>query len=172
MSELNKAKESLAKMEEKYDKSKQNVAEREREVKALKKTIAQLEKELNFEKVTAEIKQVIWTAIGQSITNQWEYIDAIYEQIGLIGRAKKELHRARNNLGNMADLAPKMIEVLNYRNGSQLIRMGIANRTETISLIKRTTTMKNLTQTLDRKIRDIQADIYKFQNRFLSLIHI
>jgi prefoldin subunit 5 len=119
--------------------------------------------------VTAEIKQVIWTAIGQSITNQWEYIDAIYEQIGLIGRAKKELYRARNALGNMADLAPKMIEVLNYRTGSQLIKMGIANRTETISIIKRTTTMKNLIQTLDRKIHDIQADITKFQNRFTAL---
>jgi len=169
MTELNKAKESLAKIEEKYDKSKQNVAEREREVKALRKTIAELEKQLNFEKVTAEIKQVIWTAIGQSITNQWEYIDAIYEQIGLIGRAKKELYRARNALGNMADLAPKMIEVLNYRTGSQLIKMGIANRTETISIIKRTTTMKNLIQTLDRKIHDIQADITKFQNRFTAL---
>ena len=47
--------------------------------------------------------------------------------------------------------------------------MGIANRTETISLIKRTTTMKNLIQTLDRKIHDIQADINKFQYRFTAL---
>jgi hypothetical protein len=169
MSELNQAKDSLAKINEKYDKSKQNVAEREREVKALKKTIAELEKELNFEKVTAELKQVIWTAIGQSITNQWEYIDAIYEQVGLIGRARKELHRARTSLGNMPDLAPKMIEVLNYRTSSQLVKMGIGNRTETISLIKRVLTMKSLIQTLDRRIQDMQADINKFQNRFLAL---
>ena len=47
--------------------------------------------------------------------------------------------------------------------------MGISNRTETISLIKRTTTMKNLIQTLDRKIHDIQADINKFQYRFTAL---
>jgi len=169
MTELNKAKETLAKIEEKYDKSKQNVAEREREVKALRKTIAELEKQLNFDKVTAEIKQVIWTAIGQAISNQWEYIVAIYEQIGLIGKAKKELYRARNDLGSMADLAPKMIEVLNYRNSSQLIQMGIANRTETISIIKRTTTMKSLIQTLDRRVNDMQADITKFQNRFTAL---
>ena len=44
MTELNQAKDSLAKINEKYDKSKQNVAEREREVKALKKKIAELEK--------------------------------------------------------------------------------------------------------------------------------
>jgi len=169
MTELNKTKETLAKIEEKYDKSKQNVAEREREVKSLRKTIAELEKQLNFEKVTAEVKKVIWTAIGQAVTNQWEYIIAIYEQIGLIGTAKKELYRARNDLGNMADLAPKMIEVLNYRNSSQLIQMGIANRTETISIIKRTTTMKSLIQTLDRRVHDMQADITKFQNRFTAL---
>ena len=89
MSELSQARDSLAKVNEKYDKSKQNVAEREREVKALKKRIAELEKELSFDKVTAELKQVIWTTIGQSITNQWEYIEAIYEQVGLIGRARK-----------------------------------------------------------------------------------
>ena len=65
MSELSQAQDSLAKINEKYDKSKQNVAEREREVKALKKRIAELEKELSFDKVTAELKQVIWTTIGQ-----------------------------------------------------------------------------------------------------------
>jgi len=169
VSEINVTKEKLAKLEASYDKSKMTVAEREREVKALRKTITELEKQLNFDKVTAEIKQVIWTAIGQAITNQWEYIVAMYEQIGLIGKAKKELYRARNELGNMADLAPKMIEVLNYRNSSQLIQMGIANRTETISLIKRTTTMKSLIQTLDRRVHDMQADISKFQNRFSAL---
>jgi hypothetical protein len=62
-----------------------------------------------------------------------------------------------------------MIEVLNYRNSSQLIQMGIANRTETISIIKRTTTMKSLIQTLDRRVHDMQADISKFQNRFIAL---
>ena len=69
----------------------------------------------------------------------------------------------------MPEIAPKMIEVLNYRTSSQLVRMGIGNRTETISLIKRVPTMKNLIQTLDRRIQDMQADINKFQNRFLAL---
>ena len=129
MSELSQAQDNLAKINEKYDKSKQNVAEREREVKALKKRIAELEKELTLDKVTAELKRVIWTTIGQSITNQWEYIEAIYEQVALIGRARKEMQRARASLGNMLEISPKMIEVLNYRTSSQLVRMGIGNRT-------------------------------------------
>ena len=39
MTELNEAKENLAKLNEKYDKSKQNVAEKGREIKALKEKI-------------------------------------------------------------------------------------------------------------------------------------
>ena len=66
------------------------MAEREREVKALKKRIADLEKELTLDKVTSELKRVIWGHIGQCITDQWEFIEAIHEQIMLIGRAHKE----------------------------------------------------------------------------------
>ena len=118
MSELSQAQDSLAKINEKYDKSKQNVVEREREVKALKKRIDELEKELTLDKVTTELKRVIWTTIGQSITNQWEYIEAIYEQVALIGRARKEIHRARVSLSSMPEIATKMIDVLNYRTSS------------------------------------------------------
>jgi len=125
------------------------VAEREREVKALKKRIAELEKELTLDKVTSELKRVIWGNIGQSITNQWEYIEAIYEQVALIGRARKEMQRARASLGSMPEIATKMIDVLNYRTSSQLVRMGIGNRTETISLIRRVLTLRNLIQTLE-----------------------
>ena len=140
MSELNQAKDSLAKINEKYDKSKQNVAEREREVKALKKRITELEKELTLDKVTSELKRVVWGNIGQSITDQWEYIEAIHEQITLIGKAHREIQRARASLGSMPEIATRMINVLNYRTSSQLIKMGIGNRTETISLIKRVLT--------------------------------
>ena len=64
MTELSQAKETLAKLNEKYDKSKQNVAEREREVKTLKRRINELEKELTLDKVTTELKRVLWANIG------------------------------------------------------------------------------------------------------------
>lgn len=64
ISELNQAKETLAKINENYNKSKQNVAEREREAKALKKRINELEKELTLDKVTAELKRILWANIG------------------------------------------------------------------------------------------------------------
>ena len=111
----------------------------------------------------------MWGNIGQSITDQWEYIEAIHEQITLIGKARKEIQRARASLGSMPEIATRMIDVLNYRTSSQLIKMGIGNRTETISLIKRVLTLRNLIQTLERRTQDMQADINKFQNRFMAL---
>ena len=77
------------------------MAEREREVKALKKRINELEKELTLDKVTAELKKILWANIGQSITDQWEYIEASHEQMGLIGKAHREIQRARASLGSM-----------------------------------------------------------------------
>ena len=87
MAELNQTKEKLATVNERYDKSKQSVAEKGREIKALKDKIKELEKELTLDKVTAELKTVLWTNIGQSITDQWQYIETIHEQIELIGKA-------------------------------------------------------------------------------------
>ena len=120
------------------------MAEREREVKALKKRINELEKELTLDKVTAELKKILWANIGQSITDQWEYIEASHEQMGLIGKAHREIQRARASLGSMPEVATRMINVLKYRTSSQLIKMGIANRTEAISMVKRVLTLRNL----------------------------
>lgn len=145
------------------------MAEREREVKALKKRITELEKELTLDKVTSELKRILWANIGQSITDQWEYIEAIHEQIMLIRKAHREIQRARASLGNMPEIATKMINMLNNRTSSQLIKMGSGNNTETISMIKRVLTLRNLVQTLERRTQDMQADINKFQDRFMAL---
>ena len=79
MSELKEARENLGKLNERYDKSKQTVAEKGREIKALKDRIKELEKELKLDKVTAELKTVLWANIGQSITDQWQYIETIHK---------------------------------------------------------------------------------------------
>ena len=50
-----------------------------------------------------------------------------------------------------------------------MIRMGIGNRTETISLIRRVLTLRNLIQTLERRTQDMQGDINKFQDRFIAM---
>jgi len=169
MTELNQAKETLAKLNERYDKSKQNVAEKEREIKALKRRINELEKELTLDKVTAELKTVLWANIGQSITDQWQYIEAIHEQMGLIGKAHREIQRARASLGNMPEAANRMINVLNHRTSSQLATMGITNRTETISIVKRVLTLRTLVQTLERRSQDMQTEINKFMDKFIAL---
>ena len=87
MSELKEARENLGKLNERYDKSKQTVAEKGREIKALKDRIKELEKELTLDKVTVELKIVLWANIGQSITDQWQYTETIHEQLDLIAKA-------------------------------------------------------------------------------------
>ena len=143
MAELKDAKEKLAKIEEKYDKSKQDVAEKTREVKALERRIKELEKELNFDKTLADIKKILCSKIGQSITDQWQSIETIHEQMDLISLAQFENQKARTSLGNMPEQANRMIQFLNTRTKGQLAEMGIRNRTETILLIKRVLTLRN-----------------------------
>lgn len=87
MNEIKDAKEKLAQLEEKYDKSKQQVVEKTREARTLGKRIQELEKELTMSKVITEAKKIIWLKIGQSITDQWQYIETIHDQMDLLGRA-------------------------------------------------------------------------------------
>jgi len=156
MAELNEAKDKLATVNERYDKSKQTVAEKGREVKALKEKIKELEKELTLDKVVAEIKKVLWANIGQSITDQWQYIETIHEHMELIGKAHKESQRVKASLSNIPEIANKMINVLNNRTGPQLAAMGISSRTDTILMIKRVLTLRSLVQTLDRRCQEMR----------------
>jgi len=153
MAELKEAKEKLAKIEEKYDKSKQDVAEKAREVKALEKRIRELEKELTLDKTLAKVKRILWAKIGQSITDQWQSIETIHEQMDLVSLAQFENQKARAYLGNIPELANRMIQVLNTRTKDQLASIGIRSRTDTILLIKRVLTLRNFVQTLERSAK-------------------
>ena len=62
-----------------------------------------------------ELKTVLWANIGQSITNQWQYIETIHEQLELIAKAQREIQRSRASIGNMPEVANRMINVLNNR---------------------------------------------------------
>ena len=85
----------MAELETKYDKSKMTVGEQSREIKALKDIIKTLEKELPLDKTLAEIKKILWAKINQSIIGQWRSIQAIYEKVELLGRAKTESQKAK-----------------------------------------------------------------------------
>ena len=69
----------------------------------------------------------------------------------------------------MPKAASRMINVLNHRTSSQLATMGITNRTETISMVKRFLTLRTLVQTLERRSQDMQTDINKFMDKFIAL---
>ena len=117
----------------------------------------------------AEIKKVLWANIGQSITDQWQYIETIHEHMDLIGRAHKESQRVRASLGTMPEIANRIINVLNNRTGPQLAAIGITNRTNTILLIKRVLTLRKLVQTLDRRCQEMQTEVNKFTDKVTAL---
>ena len=119
--------------------------------------------------MVAELKTVLWANIGQSITDQWQHIETIHEQMELIGKAHREVQRARASLGNMPEIANRMINVLNNRTGPQLAAIGIPNRSETILLIKRVLTLRSLVQTLDRRSQDMQTEVNRFMDKFAAL---
>ena len=55
--------------------------------------IKALEKELTVDKTLAKIKKILWAKINQSISDQWESIQTIHEQIELIGLAQFETQK-------------------------------------------------------------------------------
>ena len=69
----------MAKVEQSYDKSKMNVAEKTREVKALENKVRALEKDLSLDKTLAEIREILWSNITQSLSDVWRSIQTIYE---------------------------------------------------------------------------------------------
>ena len=120
-------------------------------------------------KVITEVKRILWAKIGQSITDQWQYIETIHDQIDLLNRAQAENQRARASLGSMPDIATRMINVLNNRTGLQLATMGIRDRTDTIMIIKRVLTLRNYVQTLERRCQDIQVEVNAFATKITAL---
>lgn len=167
--EINETKEKLAKLEEKYDKSKMTVAEQSREIKALKDRVKTLEKGLSLDRTLAEIKRLMWAKVNQSISGQWRSIQAIYEQVELLGRAKFENQRAKATLGSMPDHANRMINFLNHQTREELVALNIMNRTDAILTSKSVLTLRSFVQTLEARCRDIQCDVDSFDVRLVAL---
>ena len=103
--ELKQVKEQLAKVERNYDISKINVVEKTREIKALENKVKTLEKDLTFDTPLAEIKNILWANITQSINDVWPSIQVIYEQIDLVKAAQGEIQKTKALLGQMPDQA-------------------------------------------------------------------
>jgi len=87
----------------------------------------------------------------------------------LIKLAQIENQKARASLGNMPEVANIMIQVLNYRTGTELAKMGIRNRIDTILLIKRVLTLRNYVQALDRKCQEMQIEVNEFITKITTL---
>lgn len=167
--EIKEAKEKLANLEEKYDKSKMTIAEKTRETKVLNEKIKALEKELTLDNTLMEIKKIFWAKINQLISGQWRSIQAMFEQVELIGRARFEIQRAKTTLGNMPEQANRMINFLNHQTREELETLHIMNRTYAILTAKNVLTLRSLIQTLEARCREIQKDADNFDLKLAAL---
>lgn len=145
------------------------VAEKTREVKALENKIKALEKDLTLHKTLVEIKTILWTKIGQSITDRWTSIQNIHDQIELIGIAQFETQKSRALLANKPEQANQLIHFLNTHTIEQLAALDIRNRTDTISIVKKVLTMRNFLQTLERKFQEMKIEINALRQKFAIL---
>jgi len=169
VSGLKTVKEQLVKLEKNYDKSKMNVAEKTREVKTLENKVRTLEKDLTLDKPLVEIKGILWANINQSLSNVWQSIQAIYEQIDLVRIAQVEIQKTRALLGQMPEQANRLIHFLNTKTSEQLEALEITDKTGTILEIKRVLTKRTLMQNLERRCQDMQVEINSFTEKFAVL---
>jgi len=111
----------------------------------------------------------LWTKIGQSITDQWQSIQTIHEQIELIEISRVEIQKARASLGNMPEQGNRLIQFLNTHTKEQLAVLDIRNRTDTVLVVKKVLTLRNFVQNLERKCQETQTEINSFKEKFAML---
>ena len=83
--------------------------------------------------------------------------------------AHVEIQRAKTALGIMPEQANKMIHFLNNHTREELAALEINNRTDTILTAKKVQTLKNFTQTLERKCQEMKAKIDEFRAKMAIL---
>ena len=101
--------------------------------------------------------------------DQWRSIQSIFEQVELTEIAHTEIQRARAILGIMPEQATKMIHFLNNRTREELADLQIASRTEAILTAKKVLTLRNFTQTLERKCKEMKVEIDQFRAKMAIL---
>ena len=121
-----------------------------------------MEKDLLLDKPLVEIRSILWTNIGQSITGMWKSIQIIHEQIDLVAASQEEMKKARDALGNMPEQANKIVYFMNTHTKEDLAKLDIKDKTSTILIIKRVLTMRNFIQNLERKCEEMQMEINAF----------
>ena len=83
--------------------------------------------------------------------------------------AHVEIQRARTTLGIMPEQANKMIHFLNNRTREELAALEINSRIDTILTAKKVLTLRNFTQTLERKCEEMKAEIDEFRAKMTVL---
>ena len=166
---MNRLKEKVASLESDYKLAQIMQKEETQKANRMSERVKSLEKDLTLHKPLADIKTILWTKIGQSITDQWKSIKTIHEQIELIEIARAEIQKARASLRNMPEQANRLIQFLNTHTKEQLAALNIGDTTCTILIVKKVLTLRNFVQNLEIKCQEMQAEINSFKLKFATL---
>ena len=83
--------------------------------------------------------------------------------------AHVEIQRARIALGIMPEQDTKMIHFLNNRTREELDALQISSKIDTILTAKKVLTLRNFTQTLERKCQEMKAERDEFRAKMAIL---
>jgi len=82
--------------------------------------IKTLEKELTLNETLGQAKEQLWANIIDSVNDIWPSIQVIFEQIGLIKQDTKDIHKVKEELGDMPQEAARIIHFFNSKNMYEL----------------------------------------------------
>jgi len=74
-----------------------------------------LETDLSFEKLSINIRKILWTNIIDSINDIWSSIQIIFAQIDLLKLPLEEIEKTREEMGRKPEEAIKLINFMNSR---------------------------------------------------------
>ena len=94
--------------------------------------INSLEKDLTFQEPLGDMKEIRWANIFDSINDVWHSIQVIFLQTKLVKVTTEAVHKTREELGDMPEVANLLITFLKNRNRYQLDELEIDDRIETI----------------------------------------
>jgi hypothetical protein len=110
----------------------------------LRQEIQKLQKDTVMDKKLSEAKENIWMDISKSMAEIWPFIQIVFEQHELVQKARQEIEKIREELGERPIEAIELIMFLKSKTKEELEALEIEYRIEAILEVNKVLTKKGL----------------------------
>jgi hypothetical protein len=86
----------------------------------LSQQLQKLQKETFMAKALSEAKENIWMDINKSMVEIWPFIKIIFEQHEMVQKAREEIEKIKEDLGEKPTEATELIRFINSKNKQEL----------------------------------------------------